>query len=545
MTKALNLKYRPQKISELDQVSAQKALLKIFESGKFPHSFLLSGPKGIGKTSAARIVAKAVNCEKVAKETKEPKGTKEFEPCGKCATCVSITNGTNLDVLEIDGASNRGIDDIRELRDKIRLAPSSAKYKVYIIDEVHMLTNEAFNALLKTLEEPPEHAVFVLCTTAPEKLPDTIVSRCTRITFKKATKEEVVGKLEKIVKEEGFKFKTEDLAKIAKAAGGSFRDAIKLLEQATSSSVDEVLGVVGGVRVEDFLTLLAQRKTKEALVWLDKSVKEGINLRMFTEEVLEVLRQSLLGKYGVQAEETVGEWQDNDLTIDQLKGLINLFAKAALELRSAVIPQLPLEMVVIDFSEGEVKVELMDSEAGGERLEAKKEREEKKKDSSSPDITPRAAGIAFGDARQYQASHLPPLTSIRLEEILNKWPEVLAKVKPLNHSIQAFLRATRPLSIEEEFLTLEVFYKFHKDQLESDKCRKIVEEVCGQVLAVPVKIKYVLGERPKRIIPTPVAVPVTTEGLAEISSPPVKSEVGEDDLVKLAEEIFNKSNVIN
>ena len=155
-------KYRPQKIAEIDNPEVREKLEKILSSGKPPHAFLFSGPKGTGKTSSARIIAKSLNCEK-----NNGKG----EPCNRCSTCLSITNGTNLDILEIDAASNRGIDEIRDLRDKIRLAPAGARKKIYIIDEVHMLTTEAFNALLKTLEEPPEHALFVLCTTNAEKLP--------------------------------------------------------------------------------------------------------------------------------------------------------------------------------------------------------------------------------------------------------------------------------------------------------------------------------------------------------------------------------------
>ncbi|PIV01497.1 DNA polymerase III, subunit gamma and tau, partial [Candidatus Shapirobacteria bacterium CG03_land_8_20_14_0_80_39_12] len=190
MTVSFYLKYRPQKFLDLDSSEAREELLKIFKSEKIPHALLFSGPRGIGKTSAARIVAKAVNCEKV--QSTEYKEHREFEPCNQCDSCISITNGTNVDILEIDAASNRGIDDIKELREKIKLSPASAKYKVYIIDEAHMLTPEAFNALLKTLEEPPKHAIFILCTTDPEKLPKTIISRCQRINFKKASNKEIV-----------------------------------------------------------------------------------------------------------------------------------------------------------------------------------------------------------------------------------------------------------------------------------------------------------------------------------------------------------------
>jgi len=197
-------KYRPQKISELDSEAVRSSLYSTFSKKDIPHAFLFSGPKGLGKTSAARIIAKVINCQK-HEDKKSFKDEKEIEPCNKCLQCETITNGTNLDVFEIDGASNRGIDEIRDLKEKINLLPTKSSKKIYIIDEVHMLTTEAFNALLKTLEEPPAHAIFILCTTESYKLPQTIVSRCFRIDFKKATNDDLIRSLKRIVKEEEIK----------------------------------------------------------------------------------------------------------------------------------------------------------------------------------------------------------------------------------------------------------------------------------------------------------------------------------------------------
>src|SRR6266581_3023021 len=221
-------KYRPQIIDDLDNQVVRERLLAVLSKG-LPHAFLFTGPKGLGKTSAARIVAKAVNCEKIDR----------IEPCNACEQCISITNGTNLDVLEIDAASNRGIDEIRDLKEKIRLSPLSAKKKVYIIDEVHMLTTEAFNALLKTLEEPPAHAMFILCTTEPHKVPATITSRCFHIAFKRATDEELVRSLKRIKEGEKLEVDEDALFAIAKMADGGFRDAAKILEELASKAQEK------------------------------------------------------------------------------------------------------------------------------------------------------------------------------------------------------------------------------------------------------------------------------------------------------------------
>src|SRR3990170_1972775 len=232
-------KYRPQKF---DQIVGQKqivaTLLSQLKSGKIGHGYLLAGPRGTGKTSCARIFAKAVNCQGLAssrsassKKKKFPIDPKFGEPCNKCDSCLAISAGFHLDLIEIDAASNRGIEEIRDLREKIKLAPVAGKYKVYIIDEAHMLTPEAFNALLKTLEEPPEHAIFILATTEPHKLPGTIISRSQRFDFGRPELPKISEKLKNIATAEGWKINDEGFFEIAKSADGAFRDAEVLLEK--------------------------------------------------------------------------------------------------------------------------------------------------------------------------------------------------------------------------------------------------------------------------------------------------------------------------
>jgi len=301
------LKYRPQNISELDLVSAREALEKTLKNKNIPHAFLFSGPRGTGKTSAARILAMMVN---------------------------KIENCDTPDIIELDAASNRGIEEIRTLREQVALSPMSSKYKVYIIDEVHMLTTEAANALLKTLEEPPAHVVFVLCTTDPQKLPETVISRCTQIIFSRPSIEEIVAKLKLVAKGEKYKINPEDLELIAIEAKGSFRDAIKILEQVI------VTGIVPKSNdPQGFITLLRANDTKNSLKFIDNLVSQGVNLRSFIERCVEVLRLELL------------ETLNKNILVD-----IERFETAYEQVRITAVPQLPLEMMVIKNASTSVPV---------------------------------------------------------------------------------------------------------------------------------------------------------------------------------------------
>ena len=228
MYQALYRKYRPK---TLDEICGQKTIVKILENtikkGQINHAYLFAGPRGTGKTSIAKILARIVNCEKL----------KDTKPCGKCPSCIQVNNS---DIIEIDAASNNGVDEIRELRNKVSLVPSYGKYKIYIIDEVHMLTVGAFNALLKTLEEPPTHVIFILATTDPQKIPETILSRCQRFDFKKITDDEIVENLEKIAKEEKINIEKDALHEIARLSDGGMRDSIGMLDQVKSYTDEKI-----------------------------------------------------------------------------------------------------------------------------------------------------------------------------------------------------------------------------------------------------------------------------------------------------------------
>lgn len=280
------LKYRPQRLEDLDIVSVREALINIIKSGEIPHAFLFAGPRGTGKTSAARILAKIINCQRIAKSVQR------IESCNQCENCLSITKGTNMDVIEMDAASNRGIDDVRALRDVVKLAPTKAKAKIYIIDEAHMLTTEASNALLKTLEEPPSHVYFILATTNPEKLIDTIRSRTTLINFTKATSEETKRSLQRIVRSEKLGISDEELSLIIKLSNGSFRDAVKLLEQYSKDR--NFLKNQKSFDSETFINALLDKNSETSLDEIEKAITNGVSIDNITYEILNNLQQKII-----------------------------------------------------------------------------------------------------------------------------------------------------------------------------------------------------------------------------------------------------------
>src|SRR3989338_1933650 len=312
---AFYLKYRPQSLDEIiGQTSVKKILLSAFGQQRLAHAYLFVGPRGTGKTSTARILAKMVNCESLESSDKSLEGQKSrfstlatsHYPCNKCSICLSITDGSNLDLIEIDAASNRGIEDIRFLRENIKLSPSGAGKRVYIIDEVHMLTTEAFNALLKTLEEPPGHALFILATTEVSKIPQTILSRVQRLDFKLATQAELLEALNKVVKTDKIDIDEEGLKSIVKKADGSFRDGIKFLDQVssiggkiTSQLIAENLKFSQFDDLLDTLSSLASKDIKKSLLNLLNQLQEGFDAKELLFSYMEQMRNLMFIKNGL------------------------------------------------------------------------------------------------------------------------------------------------------------------------------------------------------------------------------------------------------
>ena len=472
---------------------------KIMSSKERPQAYLFAGPKGSGKTSAARIVAKMVNCEKSA----------GGDPCNQCNACKEINGGNSLDVMEIDAASHRGIEDIRELKDKAFLLPVKLKVKVFIIDEVHMLTKEAFNALLKLIEEPPKNTLFILCTTDPQKVPETVLSRLVRVDFRRATKEEKVRSLMRIIEGEKLKVDKRMLEIIVNRSDSSFRNLQKNFnelvmavgEELNEAAVDKYYAKkTGDYLMEDLEQDLVEGNLKEILIRMEKMAEVGVDFKDYRERVINYFQQKLLVGLGV----TDGD--KSKLPINRLNLWLTLLITAAKQEKDTDIGQLPIELAVVEFLEENSN----DQETINKQIPKDNKRDEKKIDEKK-------------EVSETSASEV----SIQVEELESMWGKLLVAVKPYNHSVEAFLRAARPHRVENGVVVLEVFYPFHKDKLEEPKNREIVEKGLMDVLGMRVALKCVLGKSKK-------------PALVINNDTPMEKVTGEEkkDIYDVAKEIF-------
>ena len=490
-------KYRPQKISELGLVSVRESLESTLKSGKVSHAYLFVGPRGSGKTSAARIMAKIVNCEK-----NQGKKDNLNEPCGKCPACVSLTVGSSVDVIEIDAASSGLVDDIRDLREKIRLAPVQLPKKVYIIDEVHMVSTAGFNALLKTLEEPPKHAIFILCTTEAQKVPETIMSRCARVNFTKASNKEIIASLMKAVKGEGLDIDEEALQEIAEATDGSFREGHKLLEQvaAYGKTIDsvlvlEVLGIVGRVSIKKLLEATKKRESGKIVKIFGEMEKGGIKAQ--------VLAGSLLEQVKLMLEENL----DKGVSIaDELK-LVDELIEATDKIKVSPLPLLPLEIALLTLA--------IDDGGGGlvPKVEAPARQEENedviKTDSTKSSIQ---EGVHTDESNIVVQNYDGPLVSI--DRVKTEWMDFLNVMSGSCGSLAGMLRLVSPVEVKGKSITLSVTSRFQQDMLEREVKKKLIEEQMTKIWG-PMTFKCVLGEKePPRTEPEPQdmnVVPVSSD----------------------------------
>lgn len=456
---SLYRKYRPHNFDNLvGQDHVRNTLVNALKNAHVVHAYLFTGPRGTGKTSTARLLAKALNCQNL---------TDGYEPCNECEFCLDINEGRLIDLIEIDAASNRGIDEVRDLKEKINFAPTRAKYKIYIIDEVHMMTKEAFNALLKTLEEPPSHAYFILATTEVHKIPETIISRCQRFDFKRIGHKSLLTRLSYICQLEGIETQDNSLEAISKYADGGLRDAIGLLEQLTVDKklnfehVQEILGVSDINLLNDLLSELMQNHTKESLRIIHELHNQGSDLKQFVHEFVDMLRQKML--------ESIA--QDKTALTDRLIKMIEVFQNANYKLDSS-IPQLALEIAIVELTGNSDPVkDLEEAEA------------------ALANVTPSAKVQSKGKKSALKVEELKREhkdLEMNLAVVKENWPRILERIK--TPSLKISLRNAFPIKVENRELTLQFNTNFHKDKIMEHDHRVELEDIIKDLLGDSVKI---------------------------------------------------------
>ena len=505
-------KWRPQTLSEVvGQDPVTQTLRHAVESGKIAHAYLFCGPRGTGKTSTARILAKAVNC---------PDGA-GGEPCNACDTCRSIAEGRALDVIEIDAASNRGIDEIRSLREKANYAPSLARYKVYIIDEVHMLTEAACNALLKTLEEPPPHVIFVLATTEAHKVLGTIVSRCQRFNFHRLRQTEIMDKLKLICKKEEIHIEPASLELIARAATGSLRDAENILQQMITCygnriELDQVqaeLGISRDSRVRELARCVVSRDVTAGLKIVNSLNSDGLDLRQFNLGLVEYLRGLLLAKSRCEdaldvTGEDLAEMSSlaSSAPMDYLLKAVKSFS--SIDFRNDNYSALSLEMALLDCA--------LSSQAGKEQptmttppevVDAPEMSEPLDRVGTDVPVAVEPESVGIEDPSEVRAavgsSEIPGKDVPQdIDYVRTRWREFIKSLRGEGSSgnLDAFLRsACDPVALEDDTLVLGFYYSFHKEKIEDTKYRHLVEKKLKEVFGRPYKIRCVLVDSKREV----------------------------------------------
>ena len=539
-------KFRPQTFDEIvGQETITTTLKNAIRQERVPQSFLFSGPRGVGKTSTARILAKALNCKEGPTD----------KPCGKCVSCKEIEQGNSMDVLEVDGASNRGIEEIRTLRENVKFKPSAGRYKIYIIDEVHSLTGDAFNALLKTLEEPPLHVKFIFATTESHKVPLTILSRCQRLQFKRISVPEAAGKLEEIAKKEKLKCEKNVFFMIAKATEGALRDAESLLDQLASFSEGQikeadVLTLLGLAPEDMYLSVLVairEKKGDEIFGLVKKLYEEGADLAQFAKGLFEVFRHLLVLKTAPKAVALIEASPEMvtklhklaaDFTPGEALLALSILQNLQVQLRRPVAsPKLLLEAALLKlvYMDGMKPVgELLQAASPAPKSIPAVPVMEKKTLRTEP--VPVKQEKVQDDEERAHPEGSASSGGLTLHTVEKVWPQVIELVKAKRMSLSLYLAEAEPAEVDGSVITLGLpsEFRFHKETLEKDLNRQVIEDVFAQVVGMKVRVQCVVTEREG-----------TTQDAEEGGERvPAKKDEGVSDIVAKALSIFDGSKVI-
>jgi DNA polymerase-3 subunit gamma/tau len=494
-------KWRPQNFTDLiGQEHVSQTLANAIRSGRIHHAFLFTGARGVGKTSAARILAKALNCDEGLSD----------QPCGSCSSCTEITAGQGLDVIEIDGASNTGVDDVRELRENIRYLPNRSRFKIFIIDEVHMLSTNAFNALLKTLEEPPEHAKFIFATTEPHKIPITILSRCQRFDFRKIPLARVASRMREISDAEELTISDRSLSLVARQGEGSMRDALSTLDQVIAFSGEQVddeavqtlLGMVDRRLLLDTVEAVLERDSRRALDAVRRVDQLGLALRRFTQDLLEMFRGMVICKVVEDPAEMldlVGEelkelkTLTEEASLDDLQRIVTLLMKTQTELAHSSFPLLALEMSLVRLANLAPTQDLAKLISHIESLEKRlattplpKSQTSAQRTASRPAPEPAPITPAPSPDPPSKKSEAPVATSTESKG----WQGLVEQVKQSRPMLGSVLEHGRLLKLE--LPTIEIGYakgSFMISQLQEQDISQDLEVLTSEYFGQPVKLR--------------------------------------------------------
>ena len=522
----LSLKLRPQRFDEVvGQTHVTRTLQNAIGLDRVAHGYIFSGPRGVGKTTTARILAKVLNC----------KNPKDNNPCGTCVNCTEITQGSNLDVQELDGASNRGIDEMRDLREAVKYPPNNSKYRIYIIDEVHMLTREAFNALLKTLEEPPPHVIFIMATTDAHKVPATILSRTQRFDFKHISINDISEYLKQILESENIKYDTDGIRLIAQKADGSLRDSLSLLDQTIAYAsdaldVETIRDVLGIIKENVFLNIIQtieKRDHKEVIHQLSQLIDAGYAISDFISGFNEFLRNCMIQKTGESAKLNLSENSLNWLqtgcrfsTADFLR-ILDLSLQFESKLRFLQQPQISLEALFIKLSMMDASVDIASILSG----EVPKTISVKKPESQKPSITtenPDSPLVQTEPIDSPQPTENNPVTeklttptppvvsepvpqqvrNLTLEDFNNSWTEIIEGLEEKNSKIAHFLEEAKLSSFDGKQLLIELVngHRFHLKTLEKDaeQIASVINDKLNQKIRIKFHIQENNEEKPEK-----------------------------------------------
>lgn len=497
-------RWRPRLFGEVvGQEHVTRTLQNAISANRIAHAYLFSGPRGVGKTTVARILAKAVNCME----------SSQSEPCGKCNICKEISAGRAIDVIEIDAASNRGIDEIRELRESVKFSPVSGRYKIYIIDEAHMLTIEAFNALLKTLEEPPGHVIFILATTEPHKIPDTILSRCQRFDFRMLTRKEIIDRLRQLAEADNIVVEDEALSMIAESADGGMRDAESIMDQILSFGGGEIrteeivklLGLGASHLLDQLVGNILQNDSSESLKTLNELAEHGADLSQCLKKLISYFRDLMVYKINpdlIDAPETKLQQlakHSGAASIDKFMKIARIFAQTESDIKQLGYERLNLELSLVKLSR------LKDGSIPLDEVLGKLEEIESRFASGS--VTSVSAVAESGPIYRIAAASVEEEAEEEQVENADEesdplramWLKLLLAVKekesPMHH---AFLKEASPISISDDCLTIDFLPKFnwHREQVQEPETRKAVETQLSELMGKPMRFKVNDGNSP-------------------------------------------------